>query len=82
VAVGFLMERGDERMLLVGLDRFLAVRGADPRDSLARGRSGQHGEARQSGARAPVPSEATHLDVPAAARAGQHVLERDARAQC
>jgi hypothetical protein len=61
------MERGDERMLLVGLDRFLAVRGADPRHSLARGRPGQHSEARQSGARASVPSQATHLDVLAAA---------------
>lgn len=58
----------------------LAVRGADPRDSLARGRSSQHSEARQGGARAPVcpcpPRQP--LDVLAAARAVQHVGVRQA----
>ena len=73
------MEDGDEGVLFVGLDRLLAVRSADPCDSLVRGCSGQHSEARQGGARAAVPSEATHLDALAASRAVQHVLERDAQ---
>jgi hypothetical protein len=71
------MERGDERTLLAGLDRLLAVRGADPRDGLAWRYTGQHREARQSGACAPVPSEAPDLNVLAAASAVQYVVERD-----
>ena len=66
-AAGFLVEGGDKRALLIGLDRLLAVRATDPGDSVARRRSGHHSEACQSGARAPVPSEATDLHVLAAA---------------
>ena len=66
-AAVLLVEGGDERALVVGLDRLLAVHGADPVDRVARRRSGHHREAGQGGAGAPVASDATDLDVLAAA---------------